>query len=120
MALLPAASADTGLDAIFTGTMYLSLHTATPGTTGTSEATGGSYARQLITFSVSASGSKTSSDLQTFSNMPAETGGIPYFGIWTAVTAGTYLGGGTVSGVSSLAAGDGVSVASTAVVLSMS
>jgi hypothetical protein len=32
--------------------------------------------------------------------MPAEAGGIPFFGIFSAVTAGTYEGGGTTTGLS--------------------
>ena len=63
MADLPVAQANAMLDAAFVAatTYYMSLHPATPGTTGTSEVTGGSYARQAITFGSAAEGSKASS-----------------------------------------------------------
>lgn len=105
MARLPTAQENTGLDALFvTSTVYyLALNTTDPGTTGTGEVTGGSYARQAITFGAAASGSKVSAGAdaaQSFTGMPAEAGGCPYFGIWTLVSSGTYLGGGTTSGLS--------------------
>lgn len=123
MSRLPTAQEDTGLDALFTTstTYYLALFTTDPGTTGASgEVTGGSYARQAIQFAAASAGSKASSDAQSFTSMPAEAGGIPYLGIFTAATAGTYLGGGTVSGVSSVASGDTVSFAIGAVTMTLS
>jgi len=105
MALVPDANCNTGLDAMFvTATVYyLSLHTATPGTTGASEVTGGSYARQAITFTASATHVKVSggaSASQSFTGMPVEAGGVPYAGVWTLSSGGTYLGGLTTSGLS--------------------
>ncbi len=94
MADLPVAQADAGLNAMFAPatTYYLSLHTADPGTTGANEVTGGSYARQAITFSSASNGSQTSTNAQTFTNMPAVT--LAGTGIWSTATAGNYLGGG--------------------------
>ena len=126
MADLPAAQANAMLDAAFTAATvyYLSLHTATPGTTGASEVTGGSYARQAITFGSAAAGSKASSGAsasQSFTSMPAEAGGTPYFGVWTLASGGTYLGGGSTSGLSgSISAGSTVSFAGGAVSLAVS
>jgi len=108
MALLSTTAENAALAAIFvpSTTYYLSLHTATPGQTGASEATGGSYARQVIQFGTPSGGSTPSTDSQTFTNMPASSTGFPYFGVWTAATGGTYLGGGTLSGLTgSLPAG---------------
>lgn len=102
-------------------TYYLSLHSADPGTTGASEITGGSYARQAITFGTPASGSQASTNSQSFTNMPAEAGGTPYFGLWSAASGGTYEGGGTTSGLSgAISAGSTVSFATGAVTLSVS
>jgi hypothetical protein len=127
MARLPAAQANVGLSAMFpTATnYYLALFTADPGTTGAAgEVTGGSYARQLINFAAPAGGTAVSggaNPAQTFANMPAEAGGIPYFGIFSAVTAGTYEGGGTTSGLAgSIPAGATVSFAAGQVSLSLS
>ena len=123
MARLTTAQADTMLAAAFPSatTFYLALFTTDPGTTGASgEVTGGSYARQAIVFGTPASGSTSSTDAQTFTNLPAEAGGIGYFGIFSAATAGTYGGGGTVSGLSgSLPAGITVTFAIGGVTLSL-
>ena len=122
MALLPNAQIAAGLDAQFVATTvyYLSLHTATPGTTGASEVTGGSYIRQAITFGATSGATKISSGAdaaQSFTGMPIETGGCPYAGIWTASTSGTYLGGLTTSGLSgAISAGSTISVAAGATV----
>lgn len=103
MSNLPTTNADTMLDAapcVPSTTYYLSLHTADPGTTGAHEVTGGSYARQAITFGSAASGSQASTDSQSFTGMPAEAGGCPYFGVWSASTSGTFECGGSTSGLS--------------------
>jgi hypothetical protein len=105
MALLPNAQIAAGLDAQFVaGTVYyLSLHTATTGTTGAAEVTGGSYVRQAITFAATSGATKISSGAdaaQSFTGMPAEAGGCPYAGVWTLATGGTFLGGLTTSGLS--------------------
>lgn len=110
MALMPNGSLNTGLDAKFPpgAGQYLSLHSATPGTTGASEVTGGSYARQPISWASAASGSKASSNAQSFTGMPAEAGGIPYVGVYSASTGGTYLGGMATSGLSGAISSGGV------------
>lgn len=71
---------------------YISLHTADPGTTGASEATGGSpaYARKQTTWSGGASDGSVTGSQVTF-DAPAGTYG--YVGVWSASTAGTYVGG---------------------------
>jgi len=83
MALLAVASENTAISAVFvpSTTYYLSLHSATPGQNGASEITGGSYARQVIQFGAASGGSESSTDSQTFTNLPAEASGIPYFGM---------------------------------------
>ena len=73
------------------GGTYISLHTGSPGTSGANEVTGGSYARVQTTWSSSSGGSKAGS--QVTINVPASTT-IAYFGIWSAASSGTYIGGG--------------------------
>ena len=73
------------------GGTYISLHSASPGTTGASEISGGSYARVQTTWSASSGGSKAGS--QVTLNVPASTT-IAYFGIWSAASSGNYVGGG--------------------------
>jgi len=103
MARLTAAQENAGIAAMFVPatTYYLALFTSDPGTSGASgEVTGGSYARQAIAFGSASGGSEASTNAQTFTNMPAEAGGVLYFGLFTASSGGTYLGGGTTSGLS--------------------
>jgi hypothetical protein len=78
-------------------TYYLSLHNGDPGATGASEGTG--LTRQPITFGTPTSASpsvQASTNAQSFTSMP---GSVTYtfFGVWTAVTAGTYLRGGQLA-----------------------
>ena len=84
-----AALAVTGLGS------WISVHKTDPGTTGAGEATGGSpaYARKQTTWAAGASdgvvsGSKVAIDL------PADQYG--YFGVWSAATGGTFIGGGAI------------------------
>jgi len=123
MALLAVASENTAIAAVFvpSTTYYLSLHSATPGQNGASEITGGSYARQALTFGAASGGSESSTNSQTFTNLPAEASGIPYFGIWSAASSGTYIGGGTTTGLTgSLPAGISVNFATGAVTVAIS
>jgi len=103
VARLPVAQENTGLNAMFvpSTTYYLALYTTDPSTTGASgEVTGGSYARQGIAFGSASAGSQASTNAQTFTGMPVLAGGAPYFGLFTAASGGTYLGGGTTTGLS--------------------
>ena len=91
MALLAVASENTAIAAVFvpSTTYYLSLHSATPGQTGASEISGGSYARQALTFGSATNGVELSTNSQTFTNLPVEASGIPYFGVWSTASGGT-------------------------------
>ncbi len=124
MSRLPAAQENAGLNAMFvpSTTYYLALFTSDPGTSGASgEVTGGSYARQAITFGSASAGSQASTNAQNFTLMPLEASGVPYFGLFTAASSGTYLGGGTTTGLSgSIPAGSTVAFAIGAVTTSLS
>jgi hypothetical protein len=72
---------------------FVSLHTSAPGDAGVSEVTGGSYARQPVTF-VSAGNNPTVASNNATIQFPVATalwGTISHFGIWSAVSAGTFL-----------------------------
>lgn len=92
-----SASRDVMLDALDTLATHASLHTADPGTTGASEVTGGSpaYARKAITWASASSGSKTLSATVTF-DVPGGTT-VTHAGTWSAISAGTFRGGGSLS-----------------------
>jgi hypothetical protein len=92
---------------VFTLTLSASLHTTTPGFTGAAEVSGGSYARQAFTAGLPATGVKTSTDAQNWTSMPSAT--VGYFGFWSAVTSGTWVGGGALG--SSLTVPSGATVA---------
>lgn len=81
-----SATAVTGIGA------WISLHSSDPGTTGTGEATGGSpaYARKQTTWTAgSADGVVNGSAVSI--DVPAGT--YTHAGVWTASTAGTFVGG---------------------------
>lgn len=84
------ATKNLAVDAITGAGNWTSLHTADPGTTGASEATGGSYARQQSTFPAASGGVSTGSEV-TFGGLPAAAYG--FFGEWSAVSAGTFRHG---------------------------
>lgn len=92
MADFPSGSSNLAVAAVTNVGVYLSLHTADPGTTGANEVTGGSYARQSITWNAASAGSQTSSNGQTFSSMPSVAGNL-WIGLWSAVSSGTYYWG---------------------------
>lgn len=91
MAGLVNASKNSMLDQLGTLVGFVSLHTADPGTTGTSEVTGGSpaYARKAVTWAAAATSSKSSSAGVTF-DVPLAT--ITHLGYWSALSAGTFYG----------------------------
>lgn len=90
-------------------TRYVALYTTNPtaADTGT-EATGGSYARQSVTFNAASGGSASPTAQLTFSNMPAGT--FPYYGIRDASTAGNLLCYGALSAPVTANSGDDVQV----------
>jgi hypothetical protein len=82
------------LEALADVVTHLSMHDASPGTTGTNEITGGSpaYARKAITFNAAAGGILTLSNIPVF-DIPEDLT-LTHFGLWVGSTAGTFYGGG--------------------------
>lgn len=72
-------------------TYYLSAHSADPGTTGASELSGGGYARQAIVFGSASGGVIANNAAISIPNSGLTA--VNHFGVWSASTAGTYLGG---------------------------
>ena len=89
MALISTTEANQALAT--TGWAYISLHTATPGTTGTSEVSGGTYARVAVTWAAPSAGAVSNSASVTL-NIPASTT-VTHVGVWSASSAGTYYVG---------------------------
>lgn len=106
------------LDYILTGTTYVALHTADPGETGANELTGGSYARQTVTFAAASSGSKATNAALTFSGMPACT--VTHVCVWSAVSGGNCLViSSALAPSKTFGAGDTATVASGALTVSL-
>lgn len=85
-----AATAVTGLGS------WISLHTADPGATGTSEAAGGTpaYSRLQTVWTAGASDGVVNGSLVTF-DVPAGT--YSFAGLWSASTGGTFVGSCAIS-----------------------
>tara|TARA_B100000287_G_scaffold424337_1_gene468810 strand:+ start:79 stop:465 length:387 start_codon:yes stop_codon:yes gene_type:complete len=91
--------------------VYLSLHTADPTDAGTgAEVSGGSYARQAITFNAAhaTNGTIDNSSVEEFTNMPACT--VTHIGIWDAASSGNLLFYGAVTASKAVGAGDTISL----------
>lgn len=90
-------------------TVYCALFTAAPGETGGgTEVTGGSYARQSVTFSTASSGESHNSADVVFTLMPAAT--VTHFGIFDASTAGNLLYYGAFSASKTTTSGDTLTI----------
>lgn len=94
---LTAVSKEAAADTIIGLGTYISLHTADPSTTGANEATGGSpaYARQQTTWSADSTDDGVRAGTQVTIDVPAGT--YTHFGLWSASTAGTFVGGGSIT-----------------------
>ena len=92
-----------------TGTAYVSLHISAPDDSGNGEVTGGSYARQGPVAFTNTSNNPTVSSNSAIVTFPAATaswGTITHFGVWSAVTAGTFRGSGAVTTAKAVGNGD--------------
>lgn len=96
------------IDALLQGTIYVSLHTADPGTDGANELIGNGYGRQLMPFNAAgADGITENTNDETFG--PATTAGwteATHFGFWSAETEGTFHGGFALTTPRTVALGD--------------
>ena len=95
-------------------TVYVGLYTVAPsdtgtGTTGGTQVTGGSYARQTAVFSGAASGTTSNTANIDFAGMPAAT--TVAIGVFDALTAGNLLLWGTLTANKTTDAGDTLRIA---------
>ncbi|AXH67830.1 head protein [Mycobacterium phage Bromden] len=93
MAFTTGAKND-AVNATVTGYTWISLHTGDPGTTGASEASGGSYARKQTTWPTSTAGVSLGSKV-SFTNLIAA--GYTHYGVWSAASGGTFRFGNPLS-----------------------
>jgi hypothetical protein len=99
-------------------TVYAALYTVAPSDSSAgTEVTGGSYARQAITFSAASSGSTSNNTNVDFNTMPAVT--VVSVAILDASTSGNMLYHGTLTTNRTVLAGDSIRIASGALVISL-
>jgi hypothetical protein len=90
--------------------VYVALFTVSPGEAGGgTEVTGGSYARQIATFSAASSGATSNDSNIDFTGMPAAT--TVAIGIFDALTSGYMLLYGTLTTNKTTDAGDTLRIA---------
>lgn len=89
MAIAVVATRNALVTAYIAQGTWISLHTADPGTTGTSEVTGGSpaYARKQTTWGTVGSSASVGSQV----SIDAPAGTYAWAGIWSAPTGGTFV-----------------------------
>ena len=88
---------------------YVSLHTADPGDTGTSEVSGGAYARVGPAAFVNTGSNPTVASNSALLSFPSATSGwgvITCFGLWSAATGGSFFGSGLLGSPTSVNNGD--------------
>lgn len=90
MSGIATSEANSILDAQLTGSLYLAMYTTAPtaGSAGT-EVTGGSYARQAISFSAASGGIKTQSGAINFPTASAGWGNLVGWAVMSASSGGT-------------------------------
>lgn len=90
--------------------VYVALYTVAPtDSSGGTEVTGGSYARQTATFSSASGGATSNSTNIDFTSMPAST--VVAIGVHDALSSGNLLVHGTLSSNKALDAGDTLRIA---------
>jgi hypothetical protein len=73
-------------------TVYVALYTVDPSDAGGgTEVSGGSYAREAVTFSIPSGGATSNSSLITFTTATASWGTITAFGIFDQLSGGNLL-----------------------------
>jgi hypothetical protein len=83
--------------------LFLSIHTADPGNTGTSEYTTYTGTRPSIAFAAAASAASASTSQQDYAAMGATV--ITHIGLWSATSGGTFQGGGSLTSPATVSAG---------------
>lgn len=94
-------------------TVYVALFTTDPTDAGSgTEVTGGSYARQSVTFAAASTSGSTSTAVSnagvTFTNLPTAT--ITHMGLYDASTAGNLLYHGALTASKSVTSGDNFTI----------
>jgi hypothetical protein len=111
------AAANTALDNQGTAYPWVKLHVGAPGASGTSNAATETTRKQASWASASAASKATNADLVWTSVAGSED--FTHFSLWTASTAGTFGGSGTIT-ANAVTAGDTFTIPSGSLTLSLS
>ena len=104
---IPNPTHQAAADAIKALGAYISVHTgAGAGTNGANEATGGGYTRKQTTWTSGSTGVVNGST----QNIPVAAGTYTEGGIWSASTAGTFVGSAAFTAGSVVVSGTGASI----------
>ncbi|AER47582.1 head protein [Mycobacterium phage DS6A] len=106
---IPNATHQAAANAIKALGTYVSVHTATAGTTGTSEATGGGYGRKQTTWGAATNANPSVVTGSTV-NISVAAGTYKEAGIWSAATSGVFVGSAPFSGGDVVVSGTGASI----------
>lgn len=88
-------------------TAYISLHSGDPGGTGANElAAANGYARQLCAFDAAAAKVTQNTAEESFTASGADWSQATYWGVWSAVTGGTFYFGGVLTSARTVADGE--------------
>lgn len=104
---IPNATHQAAADGMKALGAYVSLHTSTGGgTTGANEASGGSYARQLTTWTSGSTGTVTG----TAVTIPCAAATYTEGGVFSASSSGTFVGSSAFTGGNVIVSGSGASI----------
>jgi len=103
---IPNATHQAGSNAIAALGDWISMHTGAGGTTGANEATGGGYAREQTSWTPDGTGTNEGIEV----NIAVAAGTYVEGGIWSAVSAGTFVGSDAFDGGNIVVSGAGASV----------
>jgi hypothetical protein len=84
---------------------FISIHDDIPDSTGSNELSGGSYARQSVSWAAVAGGERSNSGALTHPIPAGDT--AAYYGYWSAVSAGTFYGSAPRVGIGEALSGFG-------------
>ncbi|MBV6360447.1 hypothetical protein R2325_16465 [Mycobacteroides chelonae] len=107
---IPDATHKSACDAVVSIGNWVSVHSTAAGTSGTNEATGGSYARQQSTFATGAMSGGYWVRTGSAVNVPVAAGTYAEAGLWSASSTGTFVGSDAFVGGSVTVSGTGASI----------
>lgn len=88
MAGLTTAELNAAVDFVAGRAVWVSVHTADPGSTGAAEATGGAYGRKQLAWNPAAGGDASAAEVTI--DVPAGT--YSHFGLWDSAIGGVFRG----------------------------